>query len=78
MDAGEDRFRSKRRHTLAGLLSQLPGDKFLDATRSKRVIVALGVIVVALCAIIIEFRPSFPLVLIALACFSLQKIELSD
>jgi MFS family permease len=51
---------------LAGLLSQVPGGELLDATRSKRVIVTLGVIVVALSAIIIEFRPSFPLVLIAL------------
>jgi MFS family permease len=52
---------------LAGLLSQVPGGELLDATRSKRVVVALGVIAVALSAIIIEFRPSFPLVLIALA-----------
>jgi MFS family permease len=50
----------------AGLLSQLPGGELLDAIRSKRVILALGVMMVALSALIIEFRPSFPLVLIGL------------
>jgi MFS family permease len=51
---------------LAGLLSQVPGGELLDATRSKRTIVALGVLMVALSAMIIEFRPTFPLVLTAL------------
>src|ERR1700731_369053 len=51
---------------LAGLLSQVPGGELLDTTRSKRVIVALGVLVVALSAMIIEFRPDFSLVLIGL------------
>ena len=51
---------------LAGLFSQVPGGELLDTIRSKRVIVALGVLVVALSAMIIEFRPSFPLVLIGL------------
>ena len=51
---------------LAGLLSQVPGGELLDNTRSKRVIVAFGVLVVALSAMIIEFRPDFSLVLIAL------------
>src|SRR6478736_3141525 len=51
---------------LAGLLSQVPGGELLDTTRSKRMVVALGVIVVAISAMIIEFRPSFPLVLIGL------------
>src|ERR1700722_18030726 len=51
---------------LAGLLSQVPGGELLDTTRSKRVIVALGVIVVAISAMIIEFRPDFSLVLIGL------------
>jgi MFS family permease len=50
----------------AGLLSQVPGGEVLDTARSKRMIVALGVLVVALSAMIIEFRPSFPLVLIGL------------
>jgi MFS family permease len=52
---------------LAGLLSQVPGGELLDSIRSKRLIVALGVVAVALSAMIIEFRPSFPLVLIGLA-----------
>ena len=38
----------------------------MDNTRSKRAIVAFGVLVVALSAIIIEFRRDFSLVLIAL------------
>jgi MFS family permease len=50
----------------AGLLSQVPGGELLDTTRSKRAIVALGVLVVALSAMIIEFRPTFALVLIGL------------
>ncbi|HTV38111.1 MAG TPA: MFS transporter [Xanthobacteraceae bacterium] len=49
-----------------GLLSQLPGGELLDNTRSKRVIVALGVLILALSALIIEFAPTFPLVLMAL------------
>ena len=52
--------------SLAGLLSQVPGGELLDVARSKRVILALGVLVVALSAIIIEFRPKFSLVLIGL------------
>ena len=51
---------------LAGLLSQVPGGELLDTIRSKRAIVVLGVLAVALGAIIIEFRPTFPLVLIGL------------
>jgi MFS family permease len=51
---------------LAGLLTQVPGGELLDATRSKRAFVALGALVVALSAMIIEFRPTFPLVLIGL------------
>ena len=51
---------------LAGLLSQVPGGELLDTIRSKRAIVVLGVVAVALGAIIIEFRPTFPLVLIGL------------
>ena len=45
---------------LAGLLTQVPGGELLDATRSKRAFVALGALVVALSAMIIEFRPTFP------------------
>jgi MFS family permease len=50
----------------AGLLSQVPGGELLDATRSKRTVLALGVLVVALSALIIDFRPTFPLVLVGL------------
>jgi MFS family permease len=51
---------------LAGLLSQLPGGELLDAIRSKRLVVALGAMMVAASAFIIALRPSFPLVLAAL------------
>jgi MFS family permease len=51
---------------LAGLLSQVPGGELLDAIRSKRAIVALGVLIVAISAMIIEFQSTFPLVLIGL------------
>jgi MFS family permease len=51
---------------LAGLLSQVPGGELLDVIRSKRTIVALGALVVALSAMIIEFRSTFPLVLMGL------------
>jgi MFS family permease len=53
-------------NSLAGLLSQLPGGELLDASRSKRLIVALGVAVVAVSALAIAFRPSFPIVFTAL------------
>jgi MFS family permease len=51
---------------LAGLLSQVPGGELLDAIRSKRAIVALGVLIVPISAMIIEFQSTFPLVLIGL------------
>jgi MFS family permease len=50
----------------AGLLSQVPGGELLDAARSKRAILAAGVLVLALSATIIAFRPILPLVLIGL------------
>ena len=50
----------------AGLLTQLPGGELLDATRSKRIVVALGAIAVAAGALIIALLPNFALVLAAL------------
>jgi MFS family permease len=50
----------------AGLLSQLPGGAFLDAIRSKQIVVASGATMVAAAALIIAFWSSFPLVLGAL------------
>jgi MFS family permease len=50
----------------AGLLTQLPGGELLDAIRSKRMVVVLGAAMVAVAALIIAFRPTFPLVLAAL------------
>src|SRR6185312_1217690 len=51
---------------LAGLLSQLPGGELVDITRSKRLLVALGGLVVALSAIIIDFQPTFSFILMGL------------
>ena len=51
---------------LVGLLSQVPGGELLDATRSKRFLVALGGIVVAVSALAIALWPSRPVVLAAL------------
>ena len=50
---------------VAGLLSQVPGGELLDAVRSKRCLVALGVAMIGLSAGILALRPSFPLVLAA-------------
>jgi MFS family permease len=51
---------------LAGLLSQLPGGELLDASRSKRFLVALGAIVVAVSALVMAFWPILPVVFAAL------------
>jgi MFS family permease len=47
---------------LAGLLSQLPGGELLDVTRSKRFLVALGAIVVAVGALLMALWPVLPVV----------------
>jgi MFS family permease len=52
--------------SLAGLLSQLPGGELLDASRSKRFLVALGGIMVAVSALVIALWPSLPVVFAAL------------
>jgi MFS family permease len=51
---------------LAGLLSQLPGGELLDASRSKRFLVAFGAIVVAVSALIMALWPILPVVFAAL------------
>jgi MFS family permease len=51
---------------LVGLLSQVPGGELLDASRSKRFLVALGAIAVAVSALVIALWPSRPVVLAAL------------
>ena len=50
----------------AALLSQIPGGELLDATRSKRFLVALGAIAVAMSALVIAFWPKLLVVLAAL------------
>ena len=51
---------------LAGLLSQLPGGELLDANRSKRFLLALGAIVVAVSALAMALWPVLPVVYAAL------------
>jgi len=51
---------------LAGLLSQLPGGELLDASRSKRFLVAFGAIVVAVSALVMALWPILPAVFAAL------------
>src|SRR6516165_10885176 len=53
-------------NALAGLLSQLPGGELLDASRSKRLLVALAASTVGLSALAIALWPTFPVVFIAL------------
>src|SRR6516162_79853 len=50
---------------LAGLLSQIPGGELLDASRSKRFLVALGAIMVAVSALVMAFWPKLPVVVAA-------------
>jgi MFS family permease len=52
--------------SLAGLLSQLPGGELLDASRSKRFLLALGAIVVAVTALAMALWPVLPVVFAAL------------
>jgi MFS family permease len=50
----------------AALLSQAPGGELLDATRSKRFLIALGAIAVAMSALVIAFWPKLMVVFAAL------------
>jgi MFS family permease len=51
---------------IAGLLSQLPGGELLDASRNKRLLLALGAIVVAVSALVVALWPILPVVFAAL------------
>src|SRR6516225_10494788 len=50
---------------IAGLMSQIPGGELLDAVRAKRLLIAIGVITIALSTLILRLWPSFPLVALA-------------
>ncbi len=50
---------------VAGLLSQLPGGELLDSSRSKRFLLALGAIVVAVSALVMALWPILPVVFAA-------------
>ena len=49
----------------ASLVSQVPGGALVDAVRAKRLLVATGVVTIALSILIFRLWPSFPLVAIA-------------
>jgi MFS family permease len=51
---------------IAGLVSQYPGGELLDAARSKRLVLALGISVVGLSALMMGLWPTYAVVLIAL------------
>ena len=53
---------------LAGLFSQLPGGELIDVSRSKRFLIALGGIVVAVSAFLIALWPNPPVVFTAWRC----------
>jgi len=50
---------------VASLVSQLPGGELLDVVKAKRLLVATGVVTVALSTLIFRLWPSFPLVALA-------------
>jgi MFS family permease len=52
--------------SLAGLLSQLPGGELIDASQSKRFLIALGGIVVGVSAFLVALWPNRPVVFAAL------------
>ena len=51
--------------TFAGLLSQVPGGELLDSVRSKRLLIAVGVVMLALAALLFVLWPSVPFVFVA-------------
>ena len=51
---------------IAGLLSQLPGGELLDSSRSKRFLLALGAVVVAVSVLVMALWPILPVVFAAL------------
>lgn len=50
---------------IAGLVSQVPGGELVDAARAKRLLVATGVLIVALSVVILRLWPTFALVALA-------------
>ena len=50
---------------IASLVSQMPGGELVDSVRTKRLLVAAGVVTVALSVVIFRLWPSFPMVALA-------------
>jgi predicted MFS family arabinose efflux permease len=59
---------------VAGLLAQLPGGALLDVARSKRLLVAVGTVMVGLSALVIALWPEFVPVSAAL----ISRLSLAD
>ena len=51
---------------IAGLVAQYPGGELLDAARSKRLVLGLGISIVGLSALMMGLWPTYAVVLIAL------------
>jgi predicted MFS family arabinose efflux permease len=51
--------------SLAGVLSQLPGGALADALRWKRALVAAGIVMICMAAVILALIPTYPLVFAA-------------
>lgn len=51
---------------IAGLLAQIPGGELLDAARSRKLLLGLGISIVGLSALMIGLSSDFPIVLVAL------------
>jgi MFS family permease len=50
---------------VASLVNQVPGGELVDTVRAKRLLVACGVVTVALSVVIFRFWPNLPLVALA-------------
>ena len=50
---------------LAGAIALIPGGALADAVRWKRALVAAGIVMIAVSALVLALRPSFVLVLLA-------------
>ena len=50
---------------LSGVAAQLPGGALTDAVRRKRLLVAIGILMIAASTILLALWPNFPIVLVA-------------
>ena len=50
---------------LSGVAAQLPGRALTDAIRRKRLLIGIGILMIAASAILLALWPNFPIVLVA-------------